>query len=310
MQEVMGEQFPDDEEEFQNALRNGEVICRLANIIRPGSVRKVRLRFVVEFQINHGAVFLERENVSAFISFARSIGCPEMDLFCVNDLYELKNFKKVCMCILSVGRYSASVDGFEGPYFIGGKMTYNRQGEVERVVLDTTSENPICPTCHKPVMFTERFTALGEVYHKLCFKCLNCGNIIGGGDYCDHNNKPLCPKCYEQLYGTRPNKAEYSAKGSYRVEENERKAPVLSKNAEAMRDLFKPTVVKCATCGKTVYPAEMVTFHGQAYHKLCFVCVQCGHSIAQGEQFERDDKPYCKACYKKLPAFKLEAPAN
>ena len=259
----MGEQFPDDEEEFQNALRNGEVICRLANIIRPGSVRKVSLRFVVESQINHGAVFLERENVSAFISFARSIGCPEMDLFCVNDLYELKNFKKVCMCILSVGRYSASVDGFEGPYFIGGKMTYNRQGEVERVVLDTTSENPICPTCHKPVMFTERFTALGEVYHKLCFKCLNCGNIIGGGDYCDHNNKPLCPKCYEQLYGTRPNKAEYSAKGSYRVEENERKAPVLSKNAEAMRDLFKPTVVKCATCGKTVYPAEMVTFHGE-----------------------------------------------
>ena len=48
MQEVMGEQFPDDEEEFQNALRNGEVICRLANIIRPGSVRKVDLRVVFD----------------------------------------------------------------------------------------------------------------------------------------------------------------------------------------------------------------------------------------------------------------------
>lgn len=41
MQEVMGEQFPDDEEEFQNALQNGEVICRLANKIRPNSIRKV-----------------------------------------------------------------------------------------------------------------------------------------------------------------------------------------------------------------------------------------------------------------------------
>ena len=78
-----------------------------------------------------GPVFLERENVSGFIAFARSIGCPEMDLFCVSDLYELKNFKKVCMCILSVGRYSAQVPEFEGPYFIGGKITFNREGEKE-----------------------------------------------------------------------------------------------------------------------------------------------------------------------------------
>ncbi|OAO14847.1 LIM-type zinc finger-containing protein [Blastocystis sp. ATCC 50177/Nand II] len=237
MQEVMGEQFPDEEEAFQNALQNGVVLCQLANKIRPNSIKR----------INQGPVFLERENVGAFISFARSIGCPEMDLFCVNDLYELRDFKKVCMCILSVGRYSAKVDEFEGPYFIGGKITYNREGcmcilsvgrysakvdefegpyfiggkitynregEVENVVINTSVDNPICPTCGKPVLFTERLTALGQVYHKLCFKCVNCGVIIGGGDYCDHNNKPLCPQCYEQLYGTRPNKAEYSAKGN------------------------------------------------------------------------------------------------
>ena len=39
-----------------------------------------------------------------------------MDLFCVSDLYELKDFKKVCIFILSVGRYSAKVDEFEGPF--------------------------------------------------------------------------------------------------------------------------------------------------------------------------------------------------
>lgn len=41
MQEVMGEQFPDDEEEFQNALQNGVVLCNLANKIRPNSIKKV-----------------------------------------------------------------------------------------------------------------------------------------------------------------------------------------------------------------------------------------------------------------------------
>ena len=286
MQEVMGEQFPDDEEEFQNALQNGEVICHLANTIKPNSIRR----------INRGPVFLERENVSAFIGFARSIGCPEMDLFCVSDLYELKNFKKVCMCILSVGRYSANVPEFNGPYYIGGKITFNREGEKEKVVIDNSIDNPICPTCGKAVMFTERFTALGQVYHKLCFKCMNCGVIIGGGDYCDHNNKPLCHSCYEQLYGTGFNKAAYTEKEGYHREENEQKTKVLSKAAEAIQESFRPAAVKCATCGKTVYPAELLTFHGNSYHKLCFKCTNCGHSIAQGEQYERDDKPYCKAC--------------
>ena len=229
-----------------------------------------------------------------------------MDLFCVSDLYELKNFKKVCICILSVARYAAKLDEFEGPYFIGGKITYNREGEIENVVINTTSDNPICPTCNKPVLFTERFCALGQVYHKLCFKCVNCGCIIGGGDYCDHNNKPLCPQCYEQLYGTRPNKAEYQAKGTYQREENEQKGKVLSKNAEALQDMFRTSHPKCATCGKTVYPVELLTFHGASYHKLCFKCTDCGRSIAQGEQLERDDKPYCKACYAKLHVFKLD----
>ena len=135
---------------------------------------------------------------------------------------------------------------------------------------------------------------------------MNCGCIIGGGDYCDHNNKPLCPQCYEQLYGTRPNKAEYQAKGTYQREENEQKGKVLSKNAEALQDMFRTSHPKCATCGKTVYPVELLTFHGASYHKLCFKCTDCGRSIAQGEQLERDDKPYCKACYAKLPVFKLD----
>lgn len=231
-----------------------------------------------------------------------------MDLFCVSDLFELKNFKKVCMCILSVGRYAATLDEFEGPYFVGGKITYNREGEKEVVVIDTTSDNPICPTCQKSVMFTERFTALGQVYHKLCFKCVNCNCIIGGGDYCDHNNKPLCPQCYEQLYGTRPNKAVYHEKDGYQREENEQRTRVVSKTAEAIQEAFRPTVQKCTYpgCGKTVYATELLVFHGKPYHKLCFKCTDCDHSIPWGTQLERDDKPYCKACYQKLPVFKLD----
>ena len=122
-----------------------------------------------------------------------------MDLFCVNDLYELRDFKKVCMCILSVGRYSAKVDEFEGPYFIGGKITYNREGEVENVVINTSVDNPICPTCGKPVLFTERLTALGQVYHKLCFKCTDCKRSIPQGEQYERDDMPYCKACYARL---------------------------------------------------------------------------------------------------------------
>lgn len=42
MQEVMGVQYPEDEDEFQEALQNGVELCNLANRIRPDSIKRVR----------------------------------------------------------------------------------------------------------------------------------------------------------------------------------------------------------------------------------------------------------------------------
>ena len=79
-------------------------------------------------------------------------------------------------------------------------------------------------------------------------------------------------------------------------------------SAESIQEAFRPTREICShpDCGKTVYPTEKLVFHGKPYHKLCFKCKTCNRSIAWGEQFERDDDPYCRACYAKLPVFKLE----
>ena len=43
MQEVMGKQYPDDEDEFQELLQNGVELCNLANTIIPESVKRVGL---------------------------------------------------------------------------------------------------------------------------------------------------------------------------------------------------------------------------------------------------------------------------
>ena len=41
MQEVMGKQYPDDEDEFQELLQNGVELCNLANTILPDSIKRV-----------------------------------------------------------------------------------------------------------------------------------------------------------------------------------------------------------------------------------------------------------------------------
>merc|ERR1712166_505632 len=75
-------------------LRDGQILCRLANTIRPGSVKK----------INKGAmVFKQRENITYFQSFARDIGVPEISMFSTDDLFDKKNMGSVIQCIYILG---------------------------------------------------------------------------------------------------------------------------------------------------------------------------------------------------------------
>lgn len=36
-----------------------------------------------------------------------------------------------------------------------------------------------CPTCQKTVYFAERVRSIGQDWHKLCLKCVNCNKLLG-----------------------------------------------------------------------------------------------------------------------------------
>ncbi|CAN0316678.1 unnamed protein product [Ectocarpus sp. 8 AP-2014] len=79
---------------FGDALRDGVVICKLVNTIKPGAVRK----------INESRMpFKQMENISNFLKSCRAMGVAEHSLFETVDLYEGKDIGLVVRCIFALG---------------------------------------------------------------------------------------------------------------------------------------------------------------------------------------------------------------
>ena len=71
-----------------NALKNGHVLCKVANILVPGSIRKIN---------ESKMAFKIMENINNFLLAAESMGCQKLDLFQTVDLYENQNIAQVML---------------------------------------------------------------------------------------------------------------------------------------------------------------------------------------------------------------------
>jgi hypothetical protein len=63
---------------------------------------------------------------------------------------------------------------------------------------------------------------------------------------------------------------------------------------------------KCASCTKSVYPAEKVQANDQVWHKGCFCCGGTGNEggckkkLGLDSYLDHGSNPYCKQCHAKL----------
>jgi len=98
-------------------LKDGTILCKLINIIRPGSVKK----------INTGNMaFKNMENINNFLSSCEKIGCKHLDMFQSVDLYEAQNIPQVINGIIALGR-KAQISGYDGPVLGPAEATENKR---------------------------------------------------------------------------------------------------------------------------------------------------------------------------------------
>ncbi|XP_070562880.1 calponin-3-like isoform X3 [Ptychodera flava] len=93
------------EDHFHKSLKDGIELCRLANILQPGSVKKVN---------ESKMAFKQMENINSFLQAATAYGVPSMSLFQTVDLYEKQNMVSVLDCLWALASM-AKKNGFTGP---------------------------------------------------------------------------------------------------------------------------------------------------------------------------------------------------
>jgi hypothetical protein len=100
---VTGESFKNDD--FQDSLKDGVLLCKLANTIQPGSIPKVN---------SSKLPFMQMENVGYFLKAAENMGLKRHDSFQTVDLYEGKNLPQVIQSLNIFGSVAQKI-GWTGP---------------------------------------------------------------------------------------------------------------------------------------------------------------------------------------------------
>jgi len=84
---------------FSNALKDGTVLCKLINTVRPDTITKIN---------EYASKFRQAENLNAFNMAARYLGVTAHDAFQPSDLQDEKNLPKVLVCIHSLAQCLAA----------------------------------------------------------------------------------------------------------------------------------------------------------------------------------------------------------
>ena len=93
---------------FGETLKNGQLLVKLINKIKVGSVKKME---------TSGLAFKQMENISNFLRACRAVGVEEYEVFETVDLYEEKDLSVVVDCLYALSRTAQKkVSSFQGPY--------------------------------------------------------------------------------------------------------------------------------------------------------------------------------------------------
>ncbi|KAF0886327.1 FHL1 protein, partial [Crocuta crocuta] len=160
------------------------------------------------------------------------------------------------------------------------------------------------------------------VWHKDCFTCSNCKQVIGTGSFFPKGEDFYCVTCHETKFAkhcVKCNKAITSGGITYQDQPWHAECFVCvtcSKKLAGQRftavedqyycvDCYKNFVAKkCAGCKNPITGfgkgSSVVAYEGQSWHDYCFHCKKCSMNLANKRFVFHEEQVYCPDCAKKL----------
>lgn len=118
-------------EDSLSALRSGELLCDLINLIKPGIVPKIARKELLDAMPENRRHMRMRENIGQYVDACAELGVPGRELFLTADLFERKNPKAVYKSLDGLARLAHhDVPGFKGPHVgkvMAGKSTKSKK---------------------------------------------------------------------------------------------------------------------------------------------------------------------------------------
>ncbi|XP_010837090.1 PREDICTED: four and a half LIM domains protein 1 [Bison bison bison] len=187
----------------------------------------------------------------------------------------------------------------------------------------TREDNPKCKGCLKPIVAGDQNVEYkGTVWHKDCFTCSNCKQVIGTGSFFPKGEDFYCVTCHEAKFAkhcVKCNKAITSGGITYQDQPWHAECFVCvtcSKKLAGQRftavedqyycvDCYKNFVAKkCAGCKNPITGfgkgSSVVAYEGQSWHDYCFHCKKCSVNLANKRFVFHQEQVYCPDCAKKL----------
>jgi len=122
-------------------------------------------------------------------------------------------------------------------------------------------------------------------YHADCFKCASCEAVLKTSAAGLYEDKVYCKKCFEREgFAQKQGKVKWEKK-----EGGDSAAP----------SKFGGGGNPCTTCGKTVYPAETVSYDKKLFHADCLCCSECSKKCNTANCAMFEEKVYCTLCFER-----------
>uniref|UniRef100_A0A8V0YQA1 Four and a half LIM domains protein 1 n=2 Tax=Gallus gallus TaxID=9031 RepID=A0A8V0YQA1_CHICK len=186
-----------------------------------------------------------------------------------------------------------------------------------------TDEAPRCKGCFKPIIAGDQNVEYKKmVWHKDCFTCSQCKQVIGSGSFFPKGDEFYCVSCHEHKFAKTCAKCKNPiTSGGLTYQEqpwhsecficSNCKKQLGGKRFTAVEDQFycvecyKECVAKkCAGCKNPITGfgrgTSVVNYEDESWHDYCFKCTKCARGLANKRFVCHNGKIYCAECPKRL----------